>query len=208
MKRRILIAVFSLVLVVIGVIVLSRPDGTGALNPSHNGCATCHTLHGAPGQSLTNDLSVEVLCLSCHGPAGVATKKAEVHTNSTGSSYPYFRMTCMDCHNPHDDMENVYGGLNLAQVGKKLDSSGVARIDTPNSGIRDVVFMSRGTDVGDPSLYSFADADEDKNGVYNCVCEVCHTQTRFHRNNSSGTHRHQTGRTCTNCHRHTTYFNK
>jgi len=203
------------ILFIVGISVLGtalifffQSNRTEALNPSHNGCATCHSLHGAPGQTLTNDLSVEVLCLSCHGPAGIATKKAEVHTNDTFSSYPAFRMTCMDCHNPHDDMENVYRGLNLLQVGKKLDSTGYAKISTPNSGIRDVVFESRGLDAGDPSLHSFADGDEDNNGTYDGSCEVCHTQTRFHRNNSSGIHRHQAGRTCTNCHSHTNYFNR
>lgn len=182
------------------------PDNTEALNPSHGTCSICHSLHSAPGQSLTNDAVVEVLCLSCHGPAGVATKKAEVHTNKSGSIYPPFTMGCMDCHNPHDNMANRFSGTNLAQVGKKLDASGDAMIPTPNSGDRYVVFESRGTDAGGPSMYSFADNDEDNDGYYDGTCETCHTAAANHRNNSSGNHAHYTGTNCIVCHPHNESF--
>jgi len=184
------------------------PGSTEALNPNHYGCSQCHSIHSAPGQNLTNELTVEVLCLSCHGPAGISTLKADVHQNTPGSSYPAFRMTCMDCHNPHDNRQNWLGGTNLKLVGRKIAGVTNAGISTPNSGVRDVVFESRGTNVGDPSLHSFADADQDGNGVYDGACEVCHTLTRFHHNNSGGNHNHQTGRTCTNCHDHDNYFHR
>jgi hypothetical protein len=147
-----------------------------------------------------------VLCLSCHGPAGVATKKAEVHKNKDGSSHAPFFMTCTDCHNPHDNMGNRFGGTNLAQVGKKLDGTGDAMIPTPNSGDRYVVFESRGTDAGGPSLYSFADNDEDGDSYYDGACETCHTQALNHRNNSSGNHSHYTGTNCIACHPHDGFF--
>lgn len=179
-----------------------------ALNPSHGNCSICHSVHGSPGQSLTNYAAVEVLCLSCHGPAGTATKKADVHINKSGSSYPPFRMTCMDCHNPHDGMTNRFGGINLRMVGRNVDGSGDAMIVTPNSGNRYVVFENRGANAPAPynsSLYSFADGDQDGDGYKDGICEACHTATRFHTNNNFKKS-HNVGNNCMACHPHDGYF--
>lgn len=210
MKRQLIfLSGFGFVLfIAILAVTLYYPESTDALNPGHGNCSICHSVHSAPGQLLTNDAVSEVLCLSCHGPGGVSTLKADVHENKSGSSYPAFRMTCMDCHNPHDNMQNYLAGINLKSVGRKISGSSNARISTPNSGVRDVVFESRGTTVGDPFLHSFADNDQDGNGIYDGACEVCHTLTRFHHNNSSGNHLHQVGKTCTSCHNHDTNFHR
>jgi hypothetical protein len=48
---------------------------------------------------------------------------------------------------------------------------------------------------------SFADGDE----VYNGVCEVCHTKTKYYRNDGSGAE-HYTGNTCRDCHNHLDEF--
>lgn len=207
MKRRLILSLgFGFVLVItILVVIINWPGSTEALNPDHGTCSICHSLHNSPGQTLTNDAVVEVLCLSCHGPAGAATKKAEVHKNKDGSSYSFY-MTCPDCHDPHDHRGNWLSGMNLAQVGKNLDGTGNAMIPTPNSGDRDVVFESRGTDAGGPSLHSFADNDEDGNTIYDGACEVCHTLALNHRNNSSGNHAHYTGTNCIACHPHDGFF--
>ncbi len=45
---------------------------------------------------------------------------------------------------------------------------------------------------------SYADGDT----TYNGVCEVCHTQTAYHKNDSSGDHTHYTSETCRTCHSH------
>lgn len=201
MKRRYLF-LLSLVVVLTAIsIILFHPAGTAALNPGHESCSTCHNLHSSPGQYLTNQAVTETLCLSCHGPGGSAAKKADIHTNNSGS----FSHTCTDCHNPHDNIENRFGGLNLSQVGKILDNLPYAMIDTPNSGQRYVVFESRGTDAGGTSLYSFADNDEDNDGYKDGVCETCHTQTRFHRNNTFQPS-HNVGNNCTVCHSHVEGF--
>jgi predicted CXXCH cytochrome family protein len=203
MKRRLLIcliSLFMLVAVMVAIVVI-QPQKVNALNPNHS-CDICHTLHNAPGQKLNSFAVVEDLCLSCHGPAGTSVLKAEIHTNKQNSSHAAFSMTCMDCHNPHDDRKNVTGGTNIKMVGSRLDGTGNAMVSTPNSGIRDVVFQSRGTDAGGPSLHSFADNDEDGNGTYDGSCEVCHTAASNHRNNSSGNHDHYTGQDCTSCHGH------
>jgi len=204
LMRRLLLVVF--VLAIIAAAIVYSPKDTAALNPNHS-CDICHSIHSAPGQALTNNAVVEDLCLSCHGAGGVSSLKAEVHTNTSGSSYPAFNMTCIDCHDPHDSMQNVLGGTNLEMVGSDQDGTDLAKISTPNSGIRDVVFESRGTDAGDPSLHSFADGDEDGDGTYNGACEVCHTLVDHHRNSTSGgDHTHYVGQTCTDCHPHESNF--
>jgi len=203
MKKRLAILLF---MVAASALLISlTPGKPEALNPNHQ-CSYCHSVHGAPGPQLLNNTVVETLCLTCHGPAGISTLKADVHQNDSPTQYPAFRITCTGCHDSHDNRPNWLGGTNLELVGRSQDGTGLAKIDTPNSGIRNTVFESRGTNVGDPSLHSFADADEDGNGVYDGICEVCHTLTKFNRNNSSGGHKHNTGKTCTNCHAHVDYF--
>jgi len=163
-----------------------------ALNPSHDGCGICHSVHGAVGPALLKDLIAETLCLSCHGPGGTAVT-VDIHRTDTGGDF-----TCVECHDPHNNLPNALGGVNLKLV--------LPAILTPTSGTKPVAFESRGTDAGGPSLHSFADNDEDANGTYDGVCEVCHTATSYHRNNSSGIHSHETGRTCTLCHPHADSF--
>jgi predicted CXXCH cytochrome family protein len=208
MKPRLLLlsGVGIVVAAAILAVIMYWPGDTEALNPDHGVCSICHSIHGSPGQSLTNDAVVEVLCLSCHGPTGTATRKAEVHKNKSDSIYDPFHLTCPNCHDPHDDRGNRFGGLNLAQVGKKLDSDGFAMILTPYSGSRYVVFESRGANAGGPSLHSFADNDEDGDTYYDGPCETCHTQAANHRNNSGGNHGHYTGSTCILCHPHNASF--
>ena len=176
-----------------------------ALISSHE-CVDCHSVMGASGSTLLNDVSVEVLCLSCHSTARGSTAAAEVHTNGSPTDQAAFRHTCLDCHTAHDNLSNWQLGTNIKLVGTKQDGS--AKIVTPSSGVQEVVFESRGSDVGELSLHSFADNDEDNNGVYDGVCEVCHTQTARHRNDSSGNHTHQVGKECTRCHTHGNGFNR
>ncbi len=51
---------------------------------------------------------------------------------------------------------------------------------------------------------SFADGDS----IYDGVCEVCHTQTLYHKNSADGDHTHniEAERKCTSCHVHTSGF--
>ena len=173
-------------------------------------CASCHQVHGAAGfNRLLKESVVEVLCLTCHGPAGISTLKAAVHTNKRRSNYPAFSMSCRVCHDPHwNQAKNWLGTTNLKLVGSKQDTTRLARIRTPNSGIREVVFRSRGSGAGQPTLHSFADGDQDLNGYYDGICETCHTLARNHRNTASGDHTHNRGETCVRCHAHVNGFNR
>ncbi len=178
-----------------------------ALNPNHN-CDYCHKLHGSGGQQLLTDPVIENVCQACHDPlVGTAPRKAAVHTNKAGSTKAAFRMSCTVCHETHDSLDNPLTGTpNLMMIGTQQDGTNDATISTPNSGVQVVAFLSRGTDAGGASLYSFADDDEDLDTVYSGACEVCHTDTDNHQNNPAGNHGHNTGLNCTLCHPHVESF--
>lgn len=184
--------------------VLLWPSSAPSLIASHQ-CSFCHNVHGATGSPLLSNAQVETLCLTCHGPGGVSALKAEVHKNKTCSSYRPFRITCRQCHNPHDNVASWTTGTNIKLVGAVTSSLGYAQIVTTNSGTRYVVLQSLGTGTSQPSLHSFADSDQDGNGCYDGVCETCHTLTKHHRNNAPDT-KHHTGDTCTICHAHADRF--
>jgi len=74
----------------VGLIFLTEPKKTEALNPQHQ-CSNCHNLHSAKGNQLLAELEAETTCLTCHGPGGPATAKAANHAG----------YTCVNCHNPH-----------------------------------------------------------------------------------------------------------
>lgn len=83
------------------------PRDAEALLPTHQ-CAFCHSLHGSSSASsfvpLNSPTNLEVLCLGCHLTANGATDAVQPHR--TGSGYAEFYVTCSDCHNIHDNMQN------------------------------------------------------------------------------------------------------
>ena len=141
----------------------------------------------APLQLVSN----KVECSSCHTVHYAATNdgnllKAPNNDNLCANCHTYGNhhgMTCSSCHQTHNpDKTNIF----LVK-----DS-----ILTPNSGLKPVVLATR------TGLNSFADG----NANYNGVCEVCHTSTLYHRNNSSGDHTHNPGANCIDCHEHKNAF--
>jgi predicted CXXCH cytochrome family protein len=203
MKRIILISVAFVLLALIFAGV------SGAVLSGHSQCNFCHYMHGASGVDalLTGDL-INVVCLSCHGPGGTSDLEADIHVNRYKSAYEEFSVSCSDCHDAHINLPNWLSSTNIKGVGTNFFNDDTALINTPISGVANVVYTSRGTNAGEPSLHSFADADEDGNGVYDGICEVCHTLTKKHRNNPSGNHSHNRGKTCINCHTHEANFNR
>jgi predicted CXXCH cytochrome family protein len=214
MKRRLLL--ISLILVPLGGVLVFKQSGAEAamlLNPRHE-CTFCHSLHGGSNGEvpLGANAQTEALCLSCHHPDNASTagvrgdglpEPADVHTNDpTGNSCcTPFRVTCTECHEVHSNAINRRGNENLMLVKAAITSP---RDPTQT---RDVVFESRSVDAGQPTLYSFCDDDEDNNGIWDQVCDVCHGDP-----NLSGdigrhwwdgsTNHHQNGATCTRCHTH------
>lgn len=92
-------------------------------------------------------------------------------------------MSCLSCHDVHDPQRT-----NIFMVRNP--------VETPNSGTRTVIFTA------ETGANSFADGDSQYDGI----CEVCHTATKYHRNNSSGDHAHNAGQNCTQCHTHENQF--
>lgn len=210
--------------------VLFTPPGSGANDNLHS-CSFCHSGHSAAGARLIKEIDVEVLCMTCHGPTGISILKAEIHANESRSDYEPFRISCVQCHDPHKDQPNWLGthshpedativeGINIKLVGR-MGPVGLAVYETVewdtslggyDTRMRNVVFEQRGRDATGIEIHSFADADRDGNGIKDGACETCHTQTKFHCNGEyTNTGRcgesHNTGRTCTNCHDHTTNF--
>lgn len=170
---------------------LARPANlpVSMLNAKHN-CSDCHLTHSGSSPNLLIGTNVEVLCLSCHGPAGSSPVKAKNHKGHT----------CVVCHNPHDGEFNRFGNRNLKMM---------RAIVTPKNTTlqRPVTFESRGTDVGEPALHSFCDKDGDLDGIYDNVCDTCHRSSPdWHRYTQASSHNHNSGRTCTNCHAHSDGF--
>ncbi len=64
------------------------------------------------------------------------------------------------------------------------------------------------TPAGQTKAVVFADSLDFIHGApnYDGICETCHTQTNYHRNNASGDHTHNVGSDCTTCHPHTSSF--
>jgi predicted CXXCH cytochrome family protein len=159
-------------------------------------CDVCHKTHSAPGQSITNAGTVEVLCASCHNPTMFPSSPIPINHRDADDGSQTFEMSCTKCHDPHDYQQNILGGNNLKLV--------KATVATPNSGSKDVIFTARGSDASANagSLHSFADADTNYDGI----CEVCHTQTKFHSNTGlylgNPVAAHNGGVFCIRCHAH------
>lgn len=191
-------------------------------------CAFCHSLHGGGGYLLKVS-DTETLCLSCHGPGGIATEAA-VHTNP-GSAYGNYRISCMGCHNSHysfwngrDSLDpdpwfqaNPTFWLNKKLVGVRLSQAGdvdnvtgqpvpegLAVYVTPNSGVRQVVFGILPVQLVSRRPLVVRSDWANTSGPYQGACNTCHTQTKHHRNSDSGgDHTHNVDRACADCHLHT-----
>lgn len=123
-------------------------------------CTDCHQLHNSPGAKFTKALEFDLICDTCHGPAGTAKfvdrhidplsgLKAE-EANGTVPP-PLWEFGCSVCHTPHKsdavnqlynnntphahtlgaDTGNLVDGINIKLVGRNLDGTDVAKIATP-----------------------------------------------------------------------------
>jgi len=100
---------------------------------------------------------------------------SDCHTQAT-----HMNVNCLSCHTAHntDNIEGVRGTVRATD-----------RAELP------VVFL------GYSGAKTFADGDTTHDGI----CEVCHTQTLYHRRDGSGASHHD-GEDCTSCHSHASGF--
>lgn len=119
-------------------------------------CVACHSLHNSPGGTLNTNAEFDLICDSCHGPAGTAKfvdrhVDPDVNQASGGTGQPKWEMGCIVCHTPHQtdtvnhlfnggaqhahalgsDAGNMVDGVNIKLFGRDEDGTGVAKIATP-----------------------------------------------------------------------------
>lgn len=177
-------------------------EAQAAVATSHEtlGCTYCHTDNIGLGAQRA------VICLSCHGPGGSSSLRAVAHAD----------LDCKDCHVSMGGRDNWLGGVNLKFLRAEVDKTGQHSdetlfygsdidftIKTPLENHAQVVFESRGSTIGEPTLHAFADGDQDRNGVYDGICEVCHLDFLYQNPSFSS---HHLGETCTECHLHSNGF--
>ena len=120
---------------------------------------------------------IETKCRSCHNPTGMASGMADVglHPISGGRS-----IGCGDCHDPHNIDPNSGRGNGLIRRDVRWPTS-TDSVAFPAAGPNPYV-------AGGPG--------------FDGICETCHTQTKYHRNDATGNHTHNAGIACTACHGH------
>lgn len=197
--------VLTILLAVLLLMTSLLADPEVAAASSHSGVVDCNYCHRVNLKSLGPHRAAT--CLSCHGPGGSSTRRAASH----------IQMDCRDCHMTHGGSINWLGEQNGKFLRHDIDKTGqhsdpqdyfsrylIPHIKAPDENYAQVVFTSRGTGVGEPSLHSFADGDQDRNGIYDGICEVCHLEFLYQNEQASGPH--HIGETCTACHLHSNGF--
>ncbi len=136
----------------------------------------------APGDEYrigkTTYFDIETKCKSCHNPTGMASDMWKVGLHIVNGDTV---VGCGKCHDPHN-------------------------VD-PNSGQGNALLRDSLRWPGAASLLAWPSGNPDNDYVvggspFNGACEACHTETKYHRNNSSADHSHQAGMACVACHAH------
>ncbi len=172
---------------------VARPDLTDWTGPSSTVtpgidlamCLSCHRAHGSPYPKMLRwDPTAAGSCAICH-TAKVAETEGQYHVAEG----------CNVCHAAHGDGPPDFG--------PNENESLVAKVITTPSGDKNVTFPSGGA-----SDYVSGGPD------YNGICEVCHTQTSYYRNDGLGDEHPlytagvpvDPGWDCTACHSHRNEF--
>ena len=143
------------------------------------------------------------LCLDCHSASSSAPSwsnvtghvAARVVTHSSremrfagySTKYTGFVVECAVCHDTHMYWGGSFQGGNNGYMIR-------GSVKTSSSGTRSVVFT---TMSGAGSMGANA-------GSHDSICEVCHTQTLYHKNTNSTQHHDRAD--CTRCHNHSNGF--
>ncbi|TYO96306.1 putative CXXCH cytochrome family protein [Geothermobacter ehrlichii] len=182
-----------LLLILLLLLLPLKAEALIAAHQNYNGCDTCHSLHGSASDTgLLDEFSTETTCLACHGPLGIATEAA-AHNPDNRLPGEIGYITCLECHNPHDNRGNSAGGTNIRLIGIEYDYNDSPPTWYPDAGIREEN-KTLGV-VRDVVFESDVDGSADFNrGDGLGVCEICHSPN------------HKRDRDCTSCHDHATGF--
>lgn len=171
MMRTFKIAAFALVATIAGLLASNEAE---ALLSKHN-CTFCHSLHGAPNPQgvptgflpQNSPTNIEVLCLGCHfNPVdgsdpiygtdtdGIAVAAVQPHRSDGGVAN--YHVTCIDCHEIHDNMPNWLDGL-----GAHTDAS-----QPGTGGLNQKMIGTRDPDGTTPyAVIRTREKDFDRNGI-------------------------------------------
>jgi len=130
-----------------------------------------------------------VLLLFSISPSAVSVRAQSEGDPASAVKPVHWWFGCYTCHTLHETE-------NLALISEVVDTDWLPPEYALKSGLREVVFVSQ------EGPNSYADGDE----VYDGICEICHTETRYHRGDGSGDRSHFPGARCTTCHDHDNYF--
>ena len=152
----------QLLVAVLAFVALSRP--VVALDGPHSGvfgedCLSCHTLHNAPGASLTSVAGNANLCFSCHNVAGNYfgqwNESAQAIPGVSGVSHswsgaangmgatppaagtemglrlPGGDLQCSTCHDQHDYSASAGGTQHVSSVSRLVGTSGTVTLRQP-----------------------------------------------------------------------------
>ncbi|MCC6528202.1 MAG: hypothetical protein IT373_36480 [Polyangiaceae bacterium] len=165
-----------------------------AFDPPHDAtnaieCRDCHASHSDVDPLLPRDLDQDVVCKSCHNPTGQAASMADValHNVNGGTTI----VDCGSCHDPH----RRHASADPHPGGVTADNRSLVRADTAKyvpAALEPAVFQQR------PQHFAFATGS----APYDGICQSCHTETAYHRNDGSADQGHNVGMDCTFCHRH------
>ncbi|MEI6576696.1 MAG: cytochrome c3 family protein [Bacteroidota bacterium] len=184
----------------------ARNIGRYADNPANKGThpvGITYSLADTRFQAMSLPLTAsnQIFCSSCHDTHNAVSSDGNIlrtansdalcatcHTTAGyNTTLNHKGMSCTTCHYAHNT-----GSNNIYLINDN--------ITTPNSGTKATVFTNNSTGS------SYADAT----GIYNGVCEVCHTTTDHYSNTSMGTtdarHMISPATKCTTCHPHNTGF--
>ncbi|UCH80047.1 MAG: putative metal-binding motif-containing protein, partial [Nitrospiraceae bacterium] len=180
-----------------------QPDTGDDIVHPENSTLLCGKCHGA---SLQDPIRSD--CDRCHSPGGSSkalypdpwpfgfgsAPDVQVHSSSVvGTKYGAWDMDCVTCHNPHLQEQNAAYGTSYGKLVKEY-----VCFDNPVTGlnIEEIIKFTAASGPG-----SFADGPPHNENI----CEMCHTQTLYHRNDGSAV-AHNDNTDCAECHLHSEGF--
>ena len=162
------------------------PDASSAgVPPLKDGnveCLTCHAPHFADSGGANDGQGDGTLLRGANDGTFCRGCHAEHPNHLTGATW---QPSCPDCHDAHDPASE-----NLSLVGRQVNGTGMTFQDN---------------DLGSNGLSDFIHSNHDPIS-YDGICEVCHTETNYHRNTADGNHGHYASSLCTDCHTHAEGF--
>jgi mono/diheme cytochrome c family protein len=169
-------------------------DDTGLVDQRME-CQRCHADPADTSDPLNGVLKAQYPMAPPYG-FGTAPNVKMHSSQVLGTKYGNWTMSCLNCHNPHLQEQNLKHGTSYGKLIKEYVC--YDNFVTGQHFEETVVFISN-TGTG-----SFADGPP-----YNeNVCEMCHTQTNHHQRDGTapGGQSHNDGQDCTTCHTHDTGF--